>query len=316
MPGALWKPLPNPSETRMSRYDLVVIHTMVGSLAGTDGYFRRLTNGVNSHFGTGGYGENWQWVDTSVRSGANGAGNHRAITIENADMGPGFKAWNTKNPADVPAFTPQQIETNAQICAWAHREHGVPLVAADTSLPGERGIGYHRLGCDPYRVPGGEKWSSSYGKVCPAPRRIAQIPLIIARAQQIVNGEDDLMSALDEPIKRSNGQGNTTLRTILAHSDEHITETRRIIREEVAALVADRVWWGTHVIRGDDEQEVATIQELADSKTMLLRVEAKLDQLLTLGGPQQGLSAEQIEALVVKVLREQVVQVDVDVKQS
>lgn len=193
MSGATWKPLPSPSKTPMDRYDLVCIHTMVGSLAGTDGYFRGLTNGVNSHFGTGGRGELWQWVDTAVRSGANGAGNHRAITIENADMGPGFAAWNTRDGSAVPEFTAAQIETNAQVCAWAHLEHGVPLVSVDTSRPDARGIGYHRLGVDYWRVPDGEKWSSSIGKVCPGARRIAQIPQIIARAKQIVNQEEDDM---------------------------------------------------------------------------------------------------------------------------
>jgi len=190
MSGAVRKPLPNPSKTKMARYDVVVVHTMVGSLVGTDGYFRGLTNGVNSHFGTGGLGEIWQWVDTAVRSGANGAGNHRAITIENADMGPGFSSWNTRDGAAVPAFTPAQIEANAQICAWAHLAHGVPLVAVDTSRPNVRGIGYHRLGCNPWRVPDGELWSSATGKVCPGVRRIAQINQIIERAKQIVAGAD------------------------------------------------------------------------------------------------------------------------------
>lgn len=189
MPGAEWKPVPA-SSTRISRYDLVIIHTCVGSLAGTYNYFKGGTSGANSHFCTGAYGEIWQFVDTAYRSAANAAANPRSVTIENADMGPGFAAWNTASAANVPAFTPQQIEANARICAWAHLEHGVPLVAADTSRPDARGIGFHRLGCDPYRVPDGERWSSAYGKVCPAPRRIAQIPQIIARAREIVNGDD------------------------------------------------------------------------------------------------------------------------------
>lgn len=188
MSGAEWRPLPHASSARIGRYDLVVIHTMVGSLAGTDAYFRGITSGVNSHFGTGGGGEIYQWVDTAVQSGANLAANGRSITVENADMGPGFSPWNTNDGAAVPAFTPQQIEANAQICAWAHTTHGVPLEPADTSLPGARGIGFHRLGINPWRLPAGELWSSATGKVCPSPRRIAQVPQIIARARQIVAG--------------------------------------------------------------------------------------------------------------------------------
>lgn len=186
MPGVQWRPLPRPSSTRMSAHDVVVIHTMVGSLEGTDGYFRRLTNGVNSHFGTGGDGTIRQWVDTTVRSGANGDGNYRCISIENADMGPQFPAWNTNDGGAVPPFTPAQIEANARICAWANTTHGIPLALIPDSKPGRRGIGFHRLGVPGYVVAGGERWSSAAGKVCPAVRRIAQIPQIIDRARQIV----------------------------------------------------------------------------------------------------------------------------------
>jgi hypothetical protein len=194
MPGIQWRPLPKPSTTKMSAHDVVVIHTMVGSLEGTDGYFRRLTNGVNSHFGTGGDGTIRQWVDTAVRSGANGDGNYRCISIENADMGPQFPAWNTNDGAAVPPFTPQQIEANARICAWAHQAHGIPLELIPDSKPGRRGIGFHRLGVPGYAVPGGELWSSARGKVCPANRRIAQIPQIIARAKQIVAPVEELFT--------------------------------------------------------------------------------------------------------------------------
>src|SRR5687768_5660596 len=115
MPGTHWKPLPKGFGTRMSAYDIVCIHTMVGSLNGTDGYFRKPTTGVNSHFGTGGDGTIIQWGDTAFNSAANYQGNGRIISIENADMGPEFAAWDTRNSAAVPAFTAAQIEANAQI---------------------------------------------------------------------------------------------------------------------------------------------------------------------------------------------------------
>jgi Putative peptidoglycan binding domain/N-acetylmuramoyl-L-alanine amidase len=186
MPGAVWKPLPKGFGTPMARYDLVIIHTMVGSLAGTDGYFRGGGTSSNSHFGTGGAGEIWQWGDTAKRSAASGAANPRSISIENADMGPGFPAWNTKDGNAVPPLAAQQVEANARICAWAHTQHGVPLERVPDSKPGRRGIAYHRLGVPGYAVAGGELWSSARGKVCPAPKRIAQVDLIIARARQLV----------------------------------------------------------------------------------------------------------------------------------
>ncbi len=70
MPGAQWRPLPRTSTTRIARYDLVVIHTMVGSFEGTDGYFRSGKTTSNCHFLTGGHGEIRQLVDTAVRSAA------------------------------------------------------------------------------------------------------------------------------------------------------------------------------------------------------------------------------------------------------
>jgi hypothetical protein len=269
MPGAQWRPLPRPSTTRMSRYDLVVIHTMVGSLEGTDGYFRRLTNGVNSHFGTGGDGTIRQWVDTAVRSGANGAGNHRSITIENADMGPQFPAWNTNDGAAVPPFTAAQVEANARICAWAHVTHGVPLVAAPNSLPGSRGIGFHRLGIDPWRVAGGELWSSARGKVCPGARRIAQIPQIIARARQIVAGapaiEEDDMPLTDADLTR----------------------------------IADRVWtrtavaggpWAIHMLSG------------VDAKTGVLS--AAVSRLLAAAGQDQAALAAALRPIILDAVEQ------------
>lgn len=186
MPGTVNKLLPNASRTKMSAYDIVCIHTMVGTLDGTDGYFRRLTTGVNSHFGTGGNGKIYQWVDTAYRSGANMNGNHRIISIENADIGPEFGSWNTNDGNAVPAFTPAQIEANAQIIAWACRTHGIPCELIPDSKPGRRGIGYHRQGVPGFMVAGGEAWSSARGKVCPGNRRIAQIPQIIIRAREIL----------------------------------------------------------------------------------------------------------------------------------
>jgi len=203
MPGAANKLLPNASKSRMSAYDIICIHTMVGSLTGTDGYFRKLTNGVNSHFGTGGNGEIWQWVDTAYRSGANMNGNHHVISIENADIGPGFPSWNTNDGGAVPAFTPAQVEAIAKIVAWACKTHNIPCELIPDAKPGRRGIGYHRQGVPGYMVAGAEKWSSAAGKVCPGNRRIAQIPAIIARAKQILNNEgDNIMPALNNDEQR------------------------------------------------------------------------------------------------------------------
>lgn len=192
MPGARWEPLgPTPGQALMRAHDIICIHTMVGSLRGTDAYFEQKGwGGTESHFGTGHDGEIVQWQDTERVAEANLNGNWHIISIENADRGTGFPAWDVNNPAKIPAFTPQQVEANARIVAWACKKYNIPCVLIPDSKPGRRGIGYHRQGCDGNfsngRVPGGELWSSAFGKVCPGDKRIAQIPQIIARANQLL----------------------------------------------------------------------------------------------------------------------------------
>ena len=173
--------------TLMSRYDIVCIHTIVG-----------YAPAPAAHFSTSASGYIWQSRDTRYRSGANLEGNHRVIAIENEDHGPRFGAWNTADGHQVPWFTPEQVEAIAQICAWAHKTHGIPLVLCPNSKPGSRGIAYHRQGIDGNwagyayggRVAGGEVWTKATGKVCPGDRRIAQlITQIIPRARQLAGLE-------------------------------------------------------------------------------------------------------------------------------
>ena len=186
-----WRPLASnfASQPRMAKYDLVILHTMVGSLSGTDAYFKRNGYGGSfSHFGVGHDGTTYQWQDTAYRSAANGAANPRSVTVETADVGTGFPQWNTNDGGAVPAWTPAQVDELVDIVVWACRTHNIPCRLVTSSKPSERGIGYHRLGVPGYAVAGGELWSSARGKVCPGNRRIAQIPGIVFRAAAILAG--------------------------------------------------------------------------------------------------------------------------------
>lgn len=184
----LWRPLAGnwDSQARLTSPDLIVVHTMAGSLAGTDSHFRQNGyGGVESHFGIGGDGTCWQWQDTSRIAEANYRGNHRIISIETADKGTVFPAWTG---SDVPAWTDHQLASIARLITFLCTEHGIPCVAIPDSRPGRRGIGHHRLGIDPWRVDGGELWSSSRGKACPGARRIAQLPRVIETARALMDG--------------------------------------------------------------------------------------------------------------------------------
>jgi hypothetical protein len=190
MAGARWVG-PHHDNGKMTRYDVVCLHTIVG-----------YAPAHAAHFSTHHDGAIDQSRDTVYRSAANLDGNYRVIAIENEDHGPAFGSWSGSN---VPPFTAAQIEANAKICAWAYKTHGIPLVACPNSKPGSRGIAYHRQGIDGNfgsydyggRVAGGEVWTKHYGKVCPGDRRISQIPQIIKRARVLAGLEEDDMQLSD-----------------------------------------------------------------------------------------------------------------------
>jgi N-acetylmuramoyl-L-alanine amidase len=190
MPGARWLGEHAPVQSdgtrlRMSRYDAVCIHTIVGFAPAHAAHFSVHHDGTID-----------QSRDTRYRSGANLQGNHRVIAIENEDHGAAFGRWDTDDGHAVPPFTAAQIEANAKILAWAHKTHGIPLQLCPNSRSTSRGLAYHRQGIDgnfddydyPGRVAGGEIWTKSFGKVCPGDRRISARDRILARAKQIVSG--------------------------------------------------------------------------------------------------------------------------------
>lgn len=218
-PSATKKPISGTSRARVQK-DLLCLHTMVGALASTWNYFNRADVGVYSHVGIGGIwgadkpanldGVAWQMADTDYRAAANLDGNWRIISVETAD--------NAERP--IAPWTPMQQLTIVRIMVDAHRLDGIPLVLVPDSKPGRRGICYHRMGCDPYRVAGGELWSSAYGKDCPTEARIRQIPGLIKRAQAIVNGtvQEDDMSAADIAAMKKDVH-DTVLRAVKAGLD-------------------------------------------------------------------------------------------------
>ena len=229
----------------MVRYDIVCIHTIVGSAPAHA-----------AHFSTHAGGQIDQSRDTDFRSGANLNGNHRIIAIENEDRGPTFGDWDTDDGHAVPAFTAAQIESIAQICAWVHETHAIPLVPCPDSKPGSSGIAYHRQGISGNfadydfvgLVPGGEVWTKSPGKVCPGDRRIAQIPKIIARAKEIVEGDMQLTDKVKlKPWQQKLFTGATEISVggLLADAAAQARRNRRHLEtledsvHELARLIAE-----------------------------------------------------------------------------
>lgn len=190
--GALYRPLGDQSEPKMTKHDIVCVHTMVGYLWSTDQMFKSGGyTGTESHFGIGGRwgsdasrnldGQIYQWQDTVYSADANLDGWYRVISIETADNAP-------KLASDLEAWTSRQLESLAQCIAWCCRTYDIPPVLVPDSKPGRRGIAYHRQGIDPWRVAGGEIWSGARGKECPGDRRISQLrTVVIPRVNAILN---------------------------------------------------------------------------------------------------------------------------------
>lgn len=174
----------NPGGTKdqlMVRFDGMVEHIAVSN--GLSLYSQFNTPGEPcSHFyvrkagpqGEGaGMADFEQYVDTRYQAPAQLDGNHRMISCETqggvgSDLNVGW--------------TVAQVNRLAWIASECSKLHGFPLQAMTSSRPTARGIGYHRLGINPWRASDGEVWSSSNGKVCPGNARVAQIPLVISKA--------------------------------------------------------------------------------------------------------------------------------------
>ncbi|MFD6149377.1 peptidoglycan-binding protein [Streptomyces sp. NPDC060243] len=160
MPGAIWRPVPNRTANGQSSVRGVVVHIMAGTLTGTDSWFRNPAAQASSHFGTGKNGDLYQWVDTADRAWAQASGNSSWLSVENEGKG-----------GDT--LTDAQLTRNAEVLAWAHAEHEVPLQLA--SNPSEKGLGYHAMG--------GTAWGGHTS--CPGPKIVAQLGEIVKRAKAI-----------------------------------------------------------------------------------------------------------------------------------
>lgn len=168
-PAALWRPLGAQTEPSIGNPRILIFHTMVGTLAGTDAMFHRDGyGGTESTFGVGGIWDNaldgvvYQWQDTSHAADAQWDGNSYANSVETSD--------GAKDP--VPSWSPKQVEALIRLGVWWCLSTGNP--ARMVTSPHDRGFGYHRQ----FPV-----WNRS-NHACPGTPRIAQLVGVIAPAVQ------------------------------------------------------------------------------------------------------------------------------------
>lgn len=235
----------------MDRHDGMVEHIAVSNQDSLFGQFNTPGEAC-SHFyvrKAGPQGENAgmadfeQYVDTRYVAPAQLEGNHRMLSCE-TEGGVGTDLSH--------GWTLAALNRLAWIAYQCSLLHDYPLAPMPNSRPSSRGVGFHRLGVDPWRVSGGELWSSAHGKVCPGAAREKQIPLIILKAQSLAqkNWYDNMtpedQAALAKAVEL--GIGNYLKRFYADNSG-----------------TGDAIW---------DDEKAAAVNELAGLATL----GAKLDQ--------------------------------------
>lgn len=177
-PKAVWKPIKANYTARVTLKNCVILHTSASAGATSlYGWFSNPRANASSHFHVANDGTVEQYVDTAHMSWANKNGNSRSVTIET--QGDGTKPWTAK-----------QRQALIELVRWICKTHGIPVRQMESSSSSQKGIGWHRLGCDGNfpksgilrgrnQRGGGESWSSAYGKVCPGDDRILQVPDMI-----------------------------------------------------------------------------------------------------------------------------------------
>lgn len=289
-PKAQWRPLAADETYQglMTRHDGIVLHTAVGTLAGTDAYFMLGGyTGTESHFMVGPDGESHQYTDTARRADANLDANYRLLSIETADSGPPFPAWTGGN---VPPWTEAQLDAIAGIIAWAARTHNFPVRLMESSRSTERGIGWHRQGIDGNfptgllagRVADGERYSTTTGKVCPGDNRIRQIPTeILPRVQAILGGstQGDSDMQLSDPIPGTDKKVGDALRAALRMADAlSVVRANILERDKATAAALSKVQSAVAALpEGATKAEVRDLLDHLDA-TIQLKV---VDQAVT-----------------------------------
>lgn len=175
--------------TSMPSPKRLTLHVAVSSAESLFDFFSKAQ--VVSHFYVTRAGKVYQYVDTKYRAAADLEGNSSSISVETQG--------GVKN-ANAETWTQAQLESLAELYAWVRKTHGIHNKMATSSKEGREswGLSWHRLGIDGNfpELPsvlagrtqrgGGQKYSSSRGKICPGDAKIKQIEIIFKLSQETI----------------------------------------------------------------------------------------------------------------------------------
>jgi len=171
-PGAKWRPYGTQDNADVITPRVLITHTMVGYLAGTEAMFRANGyKGVGSHFGLGGPGDGindgilYQWQLLSRQAYAQFGGNAHGISVETSDAGNPDTPWSNK-----------QLDTLTKLHVWFCNTTGMPAKPATSAT--DSGFGYHSMF---------NEWNIT-DHACPGTVRIGQLRDVVwPNAFHIVN---------------------------------------------------------------------------------------------------------------------------------
>jgi hypothetical protein len=261
----------------------IIDHSIVGSALGAWHYFRDKT-GIESHFIVRGApsgsadGHIWQLMDTGRQADANLNANAFAISIETEDNG---------DPDDFPWSLAQLASLR-----WLHAK----LRAVHPTIPRRRcpsphggGLGYHSMWGAP------SAWTPVAGKTCPGkPVRVRQweqilLPAFISGTTEeefIVATREELRSELMHMCKVLTQGEHTSLWNArtgaqfdLAHWPSLASLRQDLferLKQHLYRLLKGQNSAYNEATQPDNEPQ----ENLADLKDRLVRLEAKIDQLL------------------------------------
>jgi hypothetical protein len=179
IPGALWQPIDVGDRARRRKGRAVVGHIAVSNSANLRPGGTPASRSADWHAYLPKAGGIVQYIDLDRTSWATRDGNGSVVAWESQ----GGVGEDVHGP-----WTDGQLEAAAVILAYLNETEGTPLEVMPDSRPASKGMGVHRLGVDPWRVAGGELWSSARGKTCPGNARVLQVPTIVDRARQLRGG--------------------------------------------------------------------------------------------------------------------------------
>lgn len=190
-PDAIRKPVTrfNPGGTKVQvrkKGRGVCFHVAASEGASLFNYFNQPGNPC-SHFYVRRDGTVEQYVDTDYVAPAQLAGNSTMLGIET-------QGGANEATVDTELWSLACLNSLIKLTKWLQQVDNFPAIMMANSLAGSQGLGYHRLGINPWRIKDGQLWSESYGKLCPGANKINQIKTIILPG---IKGENPDMATLE-----------------------------------------------------------------------------------------------------------------------